>query len=417
VTAADDTLTITGHGLVNGQTVVTSGATGGAVGVLVEDAPYFVASATTDTFQLRPSPGGVPMAFATDGTVSVDVAEAVYDAQSLRQAMGGLLYKARPTTPGSGRYNARWGVLQNASTSEVTVSGLTVSVGNLNCVIQTDGSAVRGPYIMAISAADHVLATADPSLGRIDTLIAEVLDDAADGSGDLIPGRTRVITGTPAGSPSAPATPTGALLLAHLTVPAGSTSATLDYNAPFTVAVGGILPVRNAAELPASVLREGMYADNAETNTLMRYSGSTWQGIASPDSFAATRRINTNIRTSNTATFTAETLVDSVTANLVAGATYRITWAFSAVSTVATDLVRVRLREDNVTGTVRSLGGVYISHSGQKILGRIEGEFTAASTGAKTFVGTSMRFAGTGNISHNASVNEPHYLYVDYIRG
>lgn len=281
-TIAANTFTITAHGLVDGQTVVTSTPTGAAVGILVPGAPYYVASATANTFQLRPSPGGPVMVIASGGAV-VDAAESVYDPQSLRQTQGGLLYKGRPSTYATGRFNARWGVLQNSSTAEVSVSGLTVTVQDLNCVVQTSGSTTRGGYLVAIPSSQHLLATAHASLTRVDLLVAEVLDTVADASGDLIPGRTRIIQGTPGSG--APGVPNGSLEIATFSIPAASGTATPTVVAPFTVAAGGILPVRTAAELPSSVLREAMYADQADTDTTVRYSGSAWQGIASVANF------------------------------------------------------------------------------------------------------------------------------------
>lgn len=218
------------------------------------------------------------MVIASGGAV-VDAAQSVYDPQSLRQASGGLLYKARPSTYGTGRFNARWGVLQNSGITEVSVSGLTVTVNDLNCVIQTSGSTTRGAYLVAIPSSQHVLATADPSLTRVDLLVGEVLDNVADALGDLIPGRTRVITGTPGSG--APGTPNGTLEIATFSIPAGSGTATPTVIAPFTVAAGGILPVRVSGDLPASVLREAMYADQADTDALMRHSGSAWEQVAS----------------------------------------------------------------------------------------------------------------------------------------
>lgn len=281
--AAPSTLTITGHGLVDGQTVVTSAPTGGAVGVLVPGALYYVAAATANTFQLRPSPGAPVMVFGSAGGCSVDAAEAVYDAQSLRQAMGGLLYKGRASGDPAGRFNARPGVLRNGSTNEVSVSGLTVTVSDLNCVVTTSGSTTRGSYVVAVPTAQHTLATAHASLTRVDLLIAEVLDNVADASGDLIPGRSRIVPGTPGSG--TPGTPTGTVPIATLTVPAGSGTATPAYIAKPTVAAGAVLPVAVAADLPASTVWEGMYADQSDTDTLMRHSGSAWQGIASKVNF------------------------------------------------------------------------------------------------------------------------------------
>jgi hypothetical protein len=281
-TIAANVFTITSHGLVDGQTVVTSSPTGGAVGVLVPGAPYYVASATTNTFQLRPSPGAPVMTISTGGAV-VDAAEAVYDPTSLRRAMGGLLYKGRTAAFATGRFNARWGLLHNSGSAQLSVSGLTVTVQDINAVVQTSGSSSRGPYLVAIPSSQHTLATAHASLTRVDLLIAEVLDNAADASGDLIPGRTRVITGTPGSG--APATPAGTLEIATFSIPAGSGTATETITAQYTVAAGGVLPVTTTAALPDSVVREGMYADIADLDRLERYSGGVWHGMASRNNF------------------------------------------------------------------------------------------------------------------------------------
>lgn len=271
------------------------------MGVLVAGAPYYVAAATTDTFQLRPSPGAPVMVIASGGAV-VDAAESVYDPQGLRQASGGLLYKGRPSTYGTGRFNARWGILHNSSALELSVSGLTVTVHDMNAVIQTSGSFSRGPYLVAIPSAQYTLATADPSLTRVDLLVAEVLDNVADASGDLIPGRTRIIQGTPGSG--APGTPNGSLEIATFSIPAASGTATPTVIAPFTVAAGGILPVRVSGDLPATVTREGMYADQADIDSLMRHSGSAWQAIASKINFDYVQLLTAGVAVTGPTTYT-----------------------------------------------------------------------------------------------------------------
>lgn len=285
IAAATDVFTLTGHGLTNGQQVAITSPTGGAVGVLVVNAPYFVRNSTLDTFQLSPSPGAPVMLFSSDGGCALDRAQAVYTGQQLRQALGGLMYKGRFGTPDFGRFGARLGVLRNSTSVEVSVSGLTVTVNDLNAVINPiAGGTQGGPYLCAVPTAQHPLNAADPIDPRIDTLIAEVLDTAEDASG-LIVARTRVITGTPAPTPVAPVAPDGTLELARLTVPALAISATLNYTAPFTVAAGGVLPVAAAAGLPSAIVREGMYADQADTDSLMRYSGTAWEAVASAKGF------------------------------------------------------------------------------------------------------------------------------------
>src|SRR5690606_39020765 len=118
---------------------------------------------------------------------------------------------------------------------------------------------------------------ADGSGDRIDIVVVRVYDDDHDSSGmrELV---TEYITGTPAADPDPPSAPSGTFVGAEITVPAGgSPSPTLEYVAPFTVAAGGVLPVRGEDELPTSGRYPGMYADRGDTGELHRWDGSTWR--------------------------------------------------------------------------------------------------------------------------------------------
>lgn len=129
-------------------------------------------------------------------------------------------------------------------------------------------------------------------------------------------------------------------------------------------------------------------------------------------------RIATAVRTSNSgAVTTTETQVDSITAGLVSGRTYRVTWDVSYTVSVATDHHFARIREDTSAGT--QLQGCRLSAvtTAQSYRQRIEVEFTAGSTGNKTFSMTFQRTGGSGNITSHAASTNPTYAYVDYIRG
>ena len=131
-------------------------------------------------------------------------------------------------------------------------------------------------------------------------------------------------------------------------------------------------------------------------------------------------RIATQIDTADTATFTTvETVVSTVTAALVSGRTYRVRSVVTYQSDVADDHLNARLREDSVSGTqmtgkrVRST----LTTGGFGFDGCLEAEYTAVSTGNKTFVATGVRSTGTGNWTGEGLSVQPRYLYVDYIRG
>jgi hypothetical protein len=85
----------------------------------------------------------------------------------------------------------------------------------------------QGTYICEHQNATQTLAVAasDPTNPRIDIAILRVYDDTFDSSG-LDEADLEIITGTPAGSPSAPATPSGAYKLADIAVAAGVTAIT-----------------------------------------------------------------------------------------------------------------------------------------------------------------------------------------------
>lgn len=128
-------------------------------------------------------------------------------------------------------------------------------------------------------------------------------------------------------------------------------------------------------------------------------------------------RIGTDVRTSTPATFTAETVVQSITVALVSGRTYKISYAGSLQSSVAADSARSRIREDSVSGTEMQNRRVACPNINAGFSADAEAEYTAAATANKTFVVTGERATGTGNISAAATGTTPTYLYVEYIRG
>lgn len=133
-------------------------------------------------------------------------------------------------------------------------------------------------------------------------------------------------------------------------------------------------------------------------------------------------RIATNIVTADSGTFTTtETQVQSVTAALVTGRIYRVRWWVHYGSSVSGDRVTFRIREDNVSGNtlqeVAANGGANHGASSVGDMMEVEVEFTAVSTGNKTFSATMVRASGTGNVQLEGATTRPNYLYVEYVRG
>lgn len=130
-------------------------------------------------------------------------------------------------------------------------------------------------------------------------------------------------------------------------------------------------------------------------------------------------RIATTIETADSSGVTTiETVVMSVSASVVAGRTYRVRFAGEFGTTVAGDELNVYIKEDSTSGTQLQHNLVYLrttSSNGNPHV--MEAEFTAVSSGTKTFVLSIVRASGTGTARLEAFSTRPSYLYVDYIRG
>jgi len=127
-------------------------------------------------------------------------------------------------------------------------------------------------------------------------------------------------------------------------------------------------------------------------------------------------RAGTTMSTATTATFTAETVTDTVTVYCINGKDYCLEFRGGWRSTVAGDIVGSRIREDNIAGTTIQENRTRVSASGSVNHDHLYAQYThAAATGWKTFVTTGFRSAGTGNISRCAGATFPSYFYVDQI--
>lgn len=128
-------------------------------------------------------------------------------------------------------------------------------------------------------------------------------------------------------------------------------------------------------------------------------------------------RIATSILVVASAAITTEAQAMSVTAALVNGRTYKVTAAFLAGISVATDIFVSRIRENTVAGNALQFGRFAPGLTNSGFHDLIEAEFTAVATGDKTFSFTLQRSTGTGTITVQGGAANPAYLYVDYIRG
>lgn len=196
----------------------------------------------------------------------------LYDAPTLRNLHGAALLGGQSAMlPLPGCLDPR--ALQVDVSSDPLV---TVSAGL--AVVTT----AAGPYVTGLDAAwSGSLAARHASFSRIDRAVLEVRDTAL-----LRDAVVRIITGTPAASPSAPAVPTTALALGRINVPSasGGPASVVDERL-FTAAQGGIIFVPDAAargRLANPAVGTGLYAHEVSTGITWKNAGAAWVQIHPP---------------------------------------------------------------------------------------------------------------------------------------
>lgn len=129
-------------------------------------------------------------------------------------------------------------------------------------------------------------------------------------------------------------------------------------------------------------------------------------------------RIATDIETSNSSSFTTtEVELQTVTASVVDGRTYRVRWVAAFDSGGADNEIKAAIREDDVSGTELQVRHITIPVTNRHIGVIVEAEYTADATEDKTFSFTGQRTTGGNSCLLHADATRPVYAYVDYIRG
>ncbi len=157
--------------------------------------------------------------------------------------------------------------------SDLTLSvgtGLTVDIGEGAGVVHGTTETYQGAYFVENRGTHTVtIAAADPSDPRWDLIVVTVLDTAVAGAGATNEALPQVITGTPAGSPTVPATPANSIALGYAVVPASATtpSSVVDLR---TSATGQTVVAKSAY---GGVVGEATY------NTDPSISGTAWMTL------------------------------------------------------------------------------------------------------------------------------------------
>jgi hypothetical protein len=212
------------------------------------------------------------------------------------------LYTAALWTPATGvgasmRFSGRSGVragptvagvgpLQIAPTSPTP--DWNIKVANGTAVIEATRVETSGVYTI-VQDTDLILAVAppDPTNPRWDGVVARVRDINV--TGLTTSGVVEVVPGTPAAVPALPATPDNSLLIGYVYVAPGDTAVTTSRvfdQRVFTVAHGGVLPVRGDSDMPASPYL-GQHVYRLDWHETWRYGGSSpaWHAVNSLEQY------------------------------------------------------------------------------------------------------------------------------------
>lgn len=127
---------------------------------------------------------------------------------------------------GMGQQGVRSWVSGDLAVAQNGTPNMSVNVAAGQALINgTQNTTSQGAYeVLNDATVNLAIAASDPTNPRIDIVVAQVRDAAYSGANNdwLL----AVVTGTPAGSPSPPATPANAIVLAQVAVAANATSIT-----------------------------------------------------------------------------------------------------------------------------------------------------------------------------------------------
>lgn len=164
---------------------------------------------------------------------------------------------------------------------------MSVNIGSGHALVFGTEAGKQALYSVFNDATlNKTVAASDPSLPRVDLVVARVRDSFY--SGVTNAWALEVITGTPAGSPVAPATPANSLVLATIAVGAGVTSivnANISNGYQMLSAIGGIKPVRSRTERDALVGAYDGLAVWRQDNDYLQINnsgGSVWRSFGRP---------------------------------------------------------------------------------------------------------------------------------------
>jgi len=282
---------------------------------------------------------------------------------------------------------------------------MSVNVAAGAAIVAGDEDPYQGHYHLVNDATKSVtVTTADGTNPRIDLIVARVYDSAYSGADDEW--ALECIAGTPSGSPSAPATPDNALVLAQISVAAGATSITsgniTDKRVPAASRVATVSAIgRYPSPGGAGTL---VYRDSGDANEGPEfYHGSAWRKPWNmPWGYIASATDNTQTNTTQSPNYAT---IISVTFTAVANRRYQIDYNTSRVYRLAvgSDVHDVWLRYGTSTDIAQIAYQTLSQGNSLAVSGSAISTFSAGSVTVKAVAATAGADAHTFNMSSSNS--------------
>ncbi|MFF7295304.1 hypothetical protein [Streptomyces sp. NPDC008265] len=184
-----------------------------------------------------------------------------------------------------GTLTTRDGVIAGgAGLSATGTSAMQVQISTGRAIVQ--GTSVQGAYPVSVTApVTLTVPDGHAQHPRIDAVVLRVIDTLYEtAQQDAV--QLEIISGTPAASPAAPATPTTGIKLWEILVPAGTSAGTggiswasaLTDRRRYTSAYGGIIPRGYSLSFSGGYV--GQYRDTG--SELERWTGTAWEPVVKP---------------------------------------------------------------------------------------------------------------------------------------
>jgi len=350
---------------------------------------------------------------AIDNTVALwnENAGSVYNAREYRRWLEKMLAFDVVASPGT----AAGGVFRGGDLLVSAGGGQSVNVAIGACYVDGSESSTQGGYFVYNDAVTNVAVTAaDGTNPRIDLIGVQIRD--SEYSTAFNDARILVVTGTPAGSPSAPTAPANFLTLAQISVPANDNTVDagqITDRRQRVAALGGIV-VCTSTTRPSVNLFEGLFIYETDTDALKQYTTGTtlwtppwnlsWGYVVAPAS-----------STSGSGATAAGTPIDGVSSNttptLVANRRMRYWWQTHILSNgVGGDNIRLTITDgSNVVKNSRDWTSAM-----QNIATAADcTSFETSTAAVVTRKGRVQRTTASGNVGTFADATRPQWFFAE----